>query len=141
MGRSTGETGDVEGSTDSSREGDFLLYDGECPVCSRYVLWTNIRARHPGIALLNAHQEPDLVAGLRAQGIEVNDTMVFHVDGQSHVGADAMVKINGYIDDNGFSARFLRRMTASRRLLAPVYPVLVSARKLLLRVLGRKQIS
>ncbi|MEL6478643.1 MAG: DCC1-like thiol-disulfide oxidoreductase family protein [Pseudomonadota bacterium] len=120
---------------------DFLLYDGECPVCSRYVLWTRLREAHPGIRLLNAHERPDLVGHFRARGIEVNDTFVLRLDGCDLVGAAAMAKISGLIPRDGLWQRILAQSTRSRRLLTPVYPVLVRLRKALLRLLGRPQIK
>lgn len=119
---------------------DYLLYDGECPVCSRYVLWTGMRSHHPGIGLLDARAHPDLVAELRADGVEINDTMVLQVDGERFVGAAAMARIAGYLPDDRWRARVLRRLTGSRQVLQPLYPLLVRGRKLLLALLGRQQI-
>lgn len=130
----------MSNNTDTLKRSDFLLYDGECPVCSRYVLWTNIRNKHPEIALLDARQQPELVAALRTEGIEINNTMLLQVDGRSFVGAAAMAKISSYMPQNTLRQRVLRRLTSSQLLLQSIYLGLVLGRKLLLALLRRRQI-
>lgn len=131
----------VLNNIDTLKYGDFLLYDGECPVCSRYVLWTNIRNKHPNISLLDARQQPELVAALRTEGVEINNTMFLQIDGQSFVGAAAMAKISIYMPQNTFSQRLLRRLTSSKLLFEKIYPGFVFGRKLLLTILRRRQIK
>jgi predicted DCC family thiol-disulfide oxidoreductase YuxK len=130
----------LSNNTDTLKRSDFLLYDGECPVCSRYVLWTNIRNMHPDIALLDARQQPELVTALRTESIEINNTMLLQVDGRSFVGAAAMAKISSYMPQNTLRQRVLRRLTNSQLLLQPIYHGLVLGRKLLLALLRRRQI-
>ena len=125
---------------DTLKRGDFLLYDGECPICSRYVLWTNIRNKNPDIALLDARQQPELVAALRTEGIEINNTMFLQVDGRRFVGAAAMAKISIYMPQNTLPQRILRSLTSSQLLFQTIYPGLVLGRKLLLALLRRRQI-
>ena len=121
-------------------DGDLLIYDGDCPICQRYVLWTGLREAHPGIRLLDARQHPDLVETLRADGIEVNDTFMLQLDGERLVGAAAMARISVLMERRTSWQRSIKRLTASERWLMPIYPWLVGGRKLLLRVLGRDQI-
>ena len=125
---------------DTLKRGDFLLYDGECPICSRYVLWTSIRNKNPDIALLDARQQPELVAVLRTEGIEINNTMFLQVDGRRFVGAAAMAKIRVYTPQNTLPQRILRSLTSSQILFQTIYPGLVLGRKLLLALLRRQQI-
>ena len=127
-------------NTDTLKTGDILLYDGECPICSRYVLWTNIRNKNPGIALLDARQQPELVAALRTEGIEINNTMFLQVDGRRFVGAAAMAEISVYMPQNTLPQRILRSLTSSQLLFQTIYPGLVLGRKLLLALLRRRQI-
>ena len=68
---------------------DYLLYDGECPMCRAYVTMTRLRQLYPRLEVLDARAEPTLVAELRRQGYEINDGMVLHLDGAVHFGAEA----------------------------------------------------
>jgi predicted DCC family thiol-disulfide oxidoreductase YuxK len=121
---------------------DFLLYDGECPACSAYVALARLRQLYPGLKVLNARSEPDLVAELRTRGYEINEGMVLCLDGAIHFGADAMRLIARL--GSASSSRW--RWTAlgligtapwSRR----IYPWLNRGRGVLLRLLRRGRIA
>jgi predicted DCC family thiol-disulfide oxidoreductase YuxK len=124
---------DPEGLTPPQR--DFLLYDGECPVCSAYVAMSRLRRLHPHILVLNARAEPHLVAELRAKGYEIDEGMVLCLDGAIHFGADAtrMIAVLG----RSLPSRW-RRTTLAFVGTAPwsrgLYPWLNRARLLLLRL-------
>ena len=122
-------------------ERDYLLYDGECPVCEHYVLWTNLRSTHPEIDLLNARNHQELVNRLRLEGIEINDTMVLSVSGQRYVGARAMAKLSEYVQPIRFHQKILKIITQEENFLRVIYPVLALGRKLLLVLIGRTKIS
>jgi hypothetical protein len=68
---------------------DFVLYDAECPVCSRYVAWTRLKEVCPHMALLNARERPVLVAKLRSEGIEINNSMVVRLGDMTLYGHQA----------------------------------------------------
>src|SRR5215471_5191735 len=119
---------------------DYVLYDGACPACSRYVAATGL-AHCSNIKLVDARQAPALVAEHAAAGRHIDDGMVVAVDGVVHFGADATRKL----------AEIGRPATAGRRLLlwfvggAPwarrLYPALSAGRRWLLRRLGRPLID
>jgi len=119
---------------------DYVLYDGQCPACSRYVAATGLACR-PDITLIDARHAPALVAEHAAAGRRIDDGMVVAVDGVMHFGADATRKL----------AEIGRPGSAGRRLLlwfvgrAPwagaLYPALSTGRRWLLRGLGRPLID
>lgn len=117
-----------------------ILYDGECPVCGEYLSLLKIRERAGEVALVNARNRPDLVAGLRAVGYEINDGIVLAHDGSLLYGASALSLI-AQLDGTG---RRVNRLSAAlfRAPLAgeAVYVLLKAARRLLLRLLGRDPI-
>src|SRR5262245_61342199 len=67
----------------------YLLYDGECPVCSAYVAMARLRQLYPDLRIIDARTEPALVAELRSKGYEINDGMVLNLNGMVHSGAEA----------------------------------------------------
>jgi predicted DCC family thiol-disulfide oxidoreductase YuxK len=121
---------------------DYLLYDGECPVCSAYVAMARLRQLYPGLKVVDARSEPDLVAELRGKGYEINEGMVLRLDGAIHFGADAtrMIAVLGRASPSRWRRTALGVIgTApwSRRL----YPWLSRGRRALLRVLRRGRIG
>src|SRR5262249_55415750 len=71
---------------------DYVLYDGACPACSRYVAATGL-AHCSGIKLIDARGQPDLVAEHAAAGRMIDEGMMVSVDGVVHFGADATKKL------------------------------------------------
>ncbi|MFK7942884.1 MAG: DCC1-like thiol-disulfide oxidoreductase family protein [Paracoccaceae bacterium] len=119
---------------------DMLVYDGACPVCRQYVAWASLREAYPEIRLIDARTEPDLVAALRTRNIEINDTYMLQLDGERYLGAAAMARISALMEPETLVQRVLKQVTRSERLMRPVYPWLVRARKALLWLIGRDQI-
>jgi predicted DCC family thiol-disulfide oxidoreductase YuxK len=112
--------------------GDYLLYDGECPVCSGFVKFAEFRRRHTHLQLLDARHEPGLVAELRRDGYEINDGMVLVVDGQLYYGADASKKLASHRSDLPAGKR-----AAMAAIGASPYPILRGMRNVLLWVRGK----
>lgn len=119
---------------------NFVLYDGECPVCSRFVSWSRLREIRPDIALLDARMAPELVKQLRQQGIETNDTMVIRLGALTLVGSDAFAMITQIAEPNPGLVGWIVKRLASSSLSGPAYPLLVAGRKALLVLLRREQI-
>lgn len=115
--------------------GDYLLYDGECPVCAGFVAFAEFRRRHPELKLLDARHEPALVADLRRDGYEINDGMVLVVDGRLYFGAEASAKLASYRSDLPLTKR-----AAMAAVKTTPYPLLRGARTALLRLRRKSQI-
>jgi predicted DCC family thiol-disulfide oxidoreductase YuxK len=120
--------------------GDFLIYDGECPACRSYVAIARLRQLWPDLRVLDARQEPALVAELRAMGYEINEGFMLSLGDRLYFGPEAtrMIGERGHSHGGVRSAILGAIGTApwSRRL----YPWLNRCRKLLLAVLGRSLI-
>jgi predicted DCC family thiol-disulfide oxidoreductase YuxK len=121
---------------------DFLLYDGDCPVCNAYIGVARLREIYPGLRILNARAEPSLVEDMRQRGFEINEGMILSLDRTIYFGAQATRMIAAF----GQSSPSIWRRTAlglvgaaswARRL----YPWLNGGRRLLLRLLGRPLIG
>lgn len=116
--------------------GDYLLYDGECPVCAGFVAFAEFRRRHPELKLLDARHEPELVASLRRDGYEINDGMVLVVGGRLYYGADANAKLASYRSDLPAG-----KQVAMTAIGATPYAMLRGLRNALLRVRGKPLIG
>jgi predicted DCC family thiol-disulfide oxidoreductase YuxK len=130
------------GGDAAAQQSDYLLYDGECPVCRAYVALSRLRRLHPGLRILDARAEPGLVADLRRTGYEIDEGMVLCLGGAIHFGADAtrMIAVRG-----GTSPARWRRLALAAFGAAPwsarLYPWLNRARGVLLRLLRRGPIA
>ena len=109
---------------DEVREGAVIVYDGDCPFCSRYAAL---------VTLQDARAGGPLVARLTAEGYDLDEGMVLVYGGRIYHGADCMHMLallsGGGGAANRLFASVFRHPGAARRL----YPVL--------RLLGRDKIG
>lgn len=113
----------------------FLIYDGGCPFCSRYVDYLNIKKRFPDIQMLNAREHPDheAVRLVRNSSKLVDDGMAI-VDGDSFIhGADVIQELS---QGKAHGAFFTSDGAAKRN-----YTFLTKGRSALLKVLGRDKLG
>ena len=120
---------------------NYLLYDGECPVCSAYVAMSRLRQLYPDLRVMSARDQPDMVAALRRDGYEINKGMVLSLDRKLYFGAEAtrMIATLG----RASPARWRRMLLAgigSAPWARALYPWLNRARQVLLWMLGRTPI-
>lgn len=112
--------------------GDYLLYDGECPVCASFVAFAELRRRYPTLQLIDARHTPELVAELRRQGHDINRGMVLVLDRQLYFGAEANTKLASFREDLGGGKR-----AAMAAIGAAPYPLLRGIRNALVRLRGK----
>lgn len=137
-------TYETERTTALSRDSEddvWVVYDGECPFCSRYVLLYQLRERGQRVHLIDARSSDPIIDEIRARNLDLNDGMVVRWRGQYHYGAEAMHLLAMLADHRSFFNRINRMLFSRPQIARAVYPVLVRARKFNLRLLGRKQIG
>jgi predicted DCC family thiol-disulfide oxidoreductase YuxK len=132
----------MSGSTPGSADDDIrVVYDGECPFCSRFVLLYRLRERGQRVHLIDARSPHPLVDELRAGGLDLNEGMVVRWRGQDYHGAAAMHLLATLGGERTIFNRLNRALFARAGLAGALYPSLVRGRKLTLRLLGRKLIG
>ena len=116
-----------------------IYYDGDCPVCSRYVLMSRLKKEFD-VRLLNLREHPEKVQEFSDAGYNVDDGMMVELEGQRYFGADAMYIMNVYGDGKGPLAWLMEGYFKHQKLAQVTYPLLRFGRNSLLRMLGRKKI-
>jgi predicted DCC family thiol-disulfide oxidoreductase YuxK len=118
----------------------YVLYDGACPACSRYIAATGL-AERGDIALIDARTHPELVAEHAAAGRLIDDGMVVAVDGAIHYGTSATRKLAEIGRPATPARRFLLWFVGKGPWASALYPLLAAGRRWLLRGLGRPPIK
>lgn len=118
-----------------------IVYDGECPFCTRFVELYRIRKNVGRVVLTDARERPDLVAQFTRDGLDINEGMVAMWEGRSYYGADAVQLLAMLGAENGAFAALNRLLFKKPAVAGVVYPWLVRGRKLALRLLGRRLID
>lgn len=114
-----------------------IVYDGDCPFCSRYVRLVRLRENFK-VELIDARTSPDVAA---RYGRDLNEGMIADIDGDIHHGSDAVWMLSLLSSRSGFWNRLMAAVFSSRRLARLVYPVLRLGRWLTLRALGRRPLA
>jgi predicted DCC family thiol-disulfide oxidoreductase YuxK len=118
-----------------------ILYDGQCSFCASYIrLWHIRNGVADKVELADARTRPDLVAEFRNQGLEINDGMIAELDGAVYYGHEEMTVLSALSSSsslfNRINGYLFRRSKVSRSL----YPFLVTGRRSVLFLLGRRAI-
>jgi predicted DCC family thiol-disulfide oxidoreductase YuxK len=113
-----------------------IVYDGECPFCSRYVALVRLR-EHFDVRMVDAREKP---ARARSYGLDLNEGMIADLDGKVYFGADAVWLLSTLSTRSGLINGAMARLFSSRSVSKLAYPFLRAGRNATLRLLGRKPI-
>jgi predicted DCC family thiol-disulfide oxidoreductase YuxK len=119
----------------------YIVYDGECPVCSNYTRMVRLREAVGRVTILNAREDHEVVREIKRQGYDLDEGMVLKIGNDIHFGADAMHMMAMLGDGSGLFARVNYGLFHSRCFSMFIYPILRSGRVLILKILGRKKIN
>jgi predicted DCC family thiol-disulfide oxidoreductase YuxK len=119
----------------------WLVYDGECPFCSRYVRFVRLRAALGQVKLINARDGGPVVDQAVAAGLDLDEGMALKIDDRWYHGDECihMLALLSTRSDvfNRLNGAIFRSRAASRLL----YPLLRTGRNAALRLLGRTRIG
>ncbi len=118
-----------------------IVYDGDCPFCSRYVELLRLRAAIGTVQMHNARDGGPLVDWLRARGFDLDEGMVLAMNGQVFHGADCIHRLALMSTPSGVFNRLNAWMFRSRTASALLYPLLRAGRNAALRLLGRRKLE
>jgi predicted DCC family thiol-disulfide oxidoreductase YuxK len=123
-----------------SSDTTYIVYDGDCPFCSRYVAILRLRDAVGKVELINAREPHPVVQMLQSKNVELDEGMAL-VQGDliSH-GDECIHKLALMTTPSGVFNRInaaIFRSAAAARIL---YPVLRLGRNTALRMLGRKKL-
>lgn len=118
-----------------------LVYDGECPICQRYVRWQRIRREIGELELIDARQESAVRQELNTMGIDLDEGFALQIGERWYYGADALHRLTLLGTRNGIFNRLMYRLFASPGRTARLYPLLRACRARLLKMLGKDPIN
>jgi predicted DCC family thiol-disulfide oxidoreductase YuxK len=128
-------------TNDEEESGAVIVYDGQCPFCSRYVKLVRLRESLGHVELIDARQGNPVVAEIDAAGLDLDEGMALKFGGRWYHGDECIHmlallstpstvfnKLNGAVFRYRPAAKFF-------------YPILRASRNLALLVLGRGKIQ
>lgn len=119
----------------------LLIYDGDCPFCSRYVRMLRLREAVGEMRLINARSGDPEVDAVRALGYVIDDGMVLKM-GERYYHGDACLHVLAVMSSNqGWFNRLNFWLFRSARLSRLAYPLLRAGRNSVLWLLRRKKLG
>ena len=121
--------------------GNYLIYDGDCPFCSRFVAYARLREAAGEVRLIDAREKtPEVEAAIR-DGFNLDEGMLLSLDGQLYHGADCLNALALMSSRSTWFNRVNHFLFRNPRLAAIAYPVLRAGRNAALMLLGRKRLG
>lgn len=117
-----------------------IVYDGDCPFCSRYVAYLRLRESVGKVEMVNARQDPDVVAALHQGGYSLDEGMIVAYGGSVYHGQAAITVLAELSQETDLLRRFNAWILRSRFRARAIYPILRFCRNQTLRVLNRRRI-
>ncbi|MFN2331655.1 MAG: DCC1-like thiol-disulfide oxidoreductase family protein [Halomonas sp.] len=127
------QSNDVQ-APDETRHRLRLVYDGDCPMCRRYVRWQRIRRDVGELELIDGRQASETLRELSARGIDLDQGFALQVGDRWYHGSEALHRLSLLGTRSGVFNRLMYRLFASPRRAARLYPWLKACRNILLRV-------
>jgi predicted DCC family thiol-disulfide oxidoreductase YuxK len=119
----------------------WIVYDGQCPFCSRYVQLVRLRDSLGGVELIDARKGGPVVDEVRSAGADLDDGMVLKMDGRLYHGEDCVHMLALLSTPSGLFNRANAAIFRSRSASKLLYPMLRAGRNATLRLLGRSKIG
>ena len=129
-----------EMTPDTDEPGAWIVYDGQCPFCSRYVQLLRLRDSLGEVRLINARDGGPVVEEMQRAGVDLDEGMVLKLDGQLYHGHDCIHVLALLSTPSGPFNRINAALFRSPRAARLLYPILRAGRNGVLRLLGRSKI-
>ena len=119
-------------------ESNYLVYDGECPFCARYVKLVRLRAAIGEVELVNARTEHPVVDFLRQQRIDLDEGMALVRSGRIYHGDECIHELALLSTPSNAFNRLNALLFRSAKVSRLAYPILRFGRNTTLKLLGKR---
>lgn len=128
-------------NNEKGESGALIVYDGQCPFCSRYVKLVRLRQSLGHVQLVDARQPGPAMAEIRATGLDLDEGMALRLNGRWYHGDECIHMLALLSTPSTFFNKLNSAVFRSRPAAKLLYPALRAGRNLTLLVLGRRKMS
>lgn len=120
---------------------NYLIYDGDCPFCSRYARLSRLRKTVGSLRLINARERTPEVEKAISAGYDLDRGMLLSLDGELYYGADCLNRLALLSSNSTTFNRLTHVLFRHPRLSRIAYPILRAGRSAALRLLNREPLG
>lgn len=121
--------------SDKFPNSSVIAYDGDCPVCKRYVSFIRLKKTIGAVSLFDLRQASQEEMQIIVKEYDVNKGMLFMYKNEIYFG-DKAVNIMALLSTGAGFFNFLNKHLLSSKILAKLlYPILAFNRRLLLKIM------
>ncbi|HEX7643268.1 MAG TPA: DCC1-like thiol-disulfide oxidoreductase family protein [Burkholderiaceae bacterium] len=119
----------------------WLVYDGQCPVCTIYCRYVRIRAAAGTLRLVDAREPSALLDEVTELGLDIDQGMILKLKNAIYYGSDAVRMLALLGTPSGLFNRINFYVFSTRPGARIVYPIGKALRNLVLKLLGVRAIG
>jgi len=120
---------------------NYLLYDGDCPICHSYVLHSRLNQSLGELQLVSARKDSEILREVTENGWNIDKGMVLKLDQTLYYGKEAIKMLALLSTRSDFFNKAMFWLFRSSILSSMLYPVCIFGRTVLLYVLRIKKIK
>lgn len=118
----------------------WLIYDGECPFCTRYSRYLRLKEHVKHLELISAREDHPKVKEAIEKGYDLNEGMIFMTEDHIYHGEEALHILACLSARSGFFNQLNYWLFRYHSVAKLAYPVLRAGRNLTLKILGKSTI-
>ena len=118
-----------------------LVYDKQCPACEYYCNLVRIRHDFGTLQLIDARENETIMQDITEHGFNIDQGIVLIVGKIFYYGPEAIHRLSLLSTQSGWFNRLNYLIFQSAYLSKVIYPVLKTARNLLLKFMGKTKIN
>lgn len=130
-----------ERMSDAVQEAVQIIYDGQCPACDAYFRFQRLGQSGIDVQFIDAREHPEIVREYRDRGVDLNRDFVLRLGPAEYVGGDAVFVLASLGTKWNLLRKLNARLFRSRSVSHAVYRFMRVGRRLLLLLLGRRQLD
>ena len=125
----------------SKKINNWIIYDGECPFCSRYVKLIRLKKTIGGIRIVDARKNPPELKILKEKKLDINKGMAIYLNEQLYFGADCINRLALLSLPIGFFNKINYYIFKTKTLSIVLYPIMRTCRNIVIYLLGKGRIK
>ena len=116
---------------------NWIIYDGECPFCSRYVKLIRLEETIGDVRLIDARKNPPELNLLKEQNLDINRGMAIFLNDQLYFGADCINRLALLSSPIGLVNKLNYYIFKTPLISRILYPVLRIGRNIVIHLLSK----